>query len=503
MVARPLVRTLISLFSRVLGSWRGATRAKFVTTLLALSVIFAAGATPNAPLANLRNWVFDAYERHLPRSRSTVQALTIDIDSESIRDLGQWPWPRDKLAGLVDAAAAARVIGIYLLLAEPDRLAGSDDKTDQILAASLRRAPVVLAAAADPGGTSPPNAPIIGATPVFETGADPRVSLPHFRFIAWPEPTLAAAARGIGFITVPPEADGIMRRMPTLASVGSVLIPSFAVEVVRAASRADSIGLRTAANGEQVLDIGDRAIHTDTAGGVWPLYSDKPSSLSIPADRILKGGIDKKVFRDRIVLIGSSAPGLGDAFETPLRRLQSGVSIQAQLVDSLLAGDLLQRPGFAPVLERVMALVLTIAAMLQFGRVADKTYTLLCGGAVILLGAGSFAAFAAAGLLIDATFPAVALLGTNVILLAERTHREVLTRRQRETELANVWREAELRTEAENARESLAIALESAQMGIWDADLIRGTCRRSARYDEFLVAPVRPPHGVARSCSQA
>ena len=465
--------------------WRVAMRAKVAATLLGLTVILAADATPNGPLANLRNWVFDAYERIWPNSRPAPRTLVIDIDSDSIRHVGQWPWPRDQLARLVHIAAAARVIGIDLLLTEPDRVARSDHETDAILAASLRQVPVVLAAAADPAGAFASH-PIPAATPVFETGKDPRAALPHFRSVAWPLAALASAASGTGLVTVPPEADGIMRRMPTIASVGSLLIPSFALEVLRVASRAKWIGLRAAPDGEQVLEIGDRVIPTDAAGGVWPRFSVNAASLSLPADRVLSGAVDQGVFRDRVVLIGSSAPGLGDAFETPLRRLESGVSIQAQLVDSLLAGDFLRRPAFAPALERLLALVLAIAAMLQFDRIRAKAYALLCCGVVIVIGAGSFGAFAASGLLFDATLPVAALLGTNIILLAERTHREVLTRRQRESELANALREVELRTEAENVRESLAIALDSAQMGIWDADLILGTSHRSPRYDEIF-----------------
>ena len=53
--------------------------------------------------------------------------------------------------------------------------------------------------------------------------------------------------------------------------------------------------------------------------------------------------------------------------ETPLRRLESGVSIQAQLVDSLLAGDLLRRPAFAPALERLLALVPRCSSLAEFG----------------------------------------------------------------------------------------------------------------------------------------
>jgi signal transduction histidine kinase/CheY-like chemotaxis protein len=139
-----------------------------------------------------------------------------------------------------------------------------------------------------------------------------------------------------------------------------------------------------------------------------------------------------------------------------------------------------------PPFECLLAASLAIAVLLLFGRIGDKTYAFLAGGTVILLGAGSFGAFAAAGLLLDATLPLAALLGTNLIVLAERTRREVLTRRRRETELASALREAELRAEAENARESLAVALDAAQMGSWDADLVRGTFRSSPRYHEIF-----------------
>src|SRR5262249_45424449 len=74
------------------------------------------------PVGESAQLVFDAYERHWPVSRPPEQILVIDIDGDSIRHVGQWPWPRDRLAQLVEVAATARVIGIDLLLTEPDRL---------------------------------------------------------------------------------------------------------------------------------------------------------------------------------------------------------------------------------------------------------------------------------------------------------------------------------------------------------------------------------------------
>jgi hypothetical protein len=71
---------------------------------------------------------------------------------------------------------------------------------------------------------------------------------------------------------------------------------------------------------------------------------------------------------------------------------------------------------------------LALTAMLLFGEIADKTYVLFAGGALILLVAVSIGAFTAAGLLLDPTLPLGAFLMTNLVVLAERSHREVLLR---------------------------------------------------------------------------
>jgi adenylate cyclase len=254
--------------------------------LLGLTGLLVADATPDGPLANLRNWVFDAYERNWPTPRPPNQILVIDIDSDSISHIGQWPWPRDELARLVEIAAAARVIGIDLLLTEPDRLATSDHNTDAILAASLHQVPVVLAAAADPAGAFP-ELPTAAATPVVEAGNDPRANLPHYRSVAWPQAILAKAAAGIGLVTVPPEADGIMRRMPTMALVGSLLIPSFAVEVVRVAAGADYIRLRVEHEGGTTAELTRPLAAVNAGSEATPAMSlqhtAQTSTRSLPA----------------------------------------------------------------------------------------------------------------------------------------------------------------------------------------------------------------------------
>jgi PAS domain S-box-containing protein len=476
--------------NRALAIGHGAKWVRLVLTLLGLAAVMFADTIPGGPLAKLRNWVFDTYERSWPPTRSGHETIVIDIDGDSLHRVGQWPWPRDQLARLLEAAAGARVIGLDLLLTEPDRLAGAGQATDASLAASLRRVPSVLAEIAnDAEASGQPR--ITVTTPVFEVGGDPRRALPHFRSGEWPLSALAGAASGGGLITVPPEADGVMRRMPTVASVGPLLVPSFGIEIVRVASGADQIRLRADPAVGCAIEIGERVIRTDQAGNVWPRYA--AGVPSVPAHRVLNGTVDRTIFRDRVVLIGASAPGLGEVFLTPLGRPQSGVFVQAQFVESLLAGDQLWRPAMAPLAERLLASLFAIVAMLRFGRMPDRAYALWLIAASIFVVAGSFVAFAALNLLLDWTLPLSALVVVNLLLLATRTREEAQARRRQESELATARREAELRAETDKVRESLSIALDAAQMGIWDTDLIRGTSHRSPRHDQIFGYSGPPP----------
>jgi adenylate cyclase len=97
----------------------GAMVTRVAATLLGLTGILVADATPNGPLANLRNWVFDAYERHWPTSRPPDQILVIDIDGDSIRRVGQWPWPRDELARLVKSRLRRGLSALTFCLQSP------------------------------------------------------------------------------------------------------------------------------------------------------------------------------------------------------------------------------------------------------------------------------------------------------------------------------------------------------------------------------------------------
>ena len=434
---------------------------RVVIWILCLVIVAAAGAMPHGVFETLSNLLFDAYQRFPPPGGTQSQVVVIDIDDESLRRVGQWPWRRDRLARLIDTAATARVIGLDILLTEPDRLSpailldqlpglapevkaavAALPQPDAILAKSMTAAPVVLAAAARTDGEDEPTV-LGGKTPIFEIGSDPRSGLPRYRSVTWPLPEHVAAARGVGLVSSLSEPDGVLRRIPVVLAVNSALTPGFAVEVLRVAANAGRISLSSDLLGSRTLEIGDRHVEIDTAGRAWPQIGGSMAAQSVSAYRVLDGEIDPSMFRDRIVLVGASATGLGDVLITPLGRAEPAVIAQAQLIDCILSRCVLLRPPLAKGAEVLLALGLAAAALLLLGRVSDRTYTMLCGGIALVAVLGSFVAFRTAGLLLDWTFPLSALVATMLVAFALRIGDEVQARRSNERQLAAALLKAE------------------------------------------------------------
>ena len=466
-----------------------------------------------------RNAVFDAYQRLAPAQRSTARIVIVDIDDESIRRIGQWPWPRDQVARLVSGLAGAKVVGIDILLSEPDRLApavwvmsrpelSSETRaallalpdTDAALAAALERVPTVLAAAAAPSVRGAAGPSFETATPIFWADDSAWPSLPQASDIAMPLARFGRVSRGIGLVTAQRDADGVVRRLPAFSGVGSTLLPGFAAEVVRVGGSVGRIVLRAGWTGTSVLRIGDREVRADALGRIRPRYTAPEHFRTVAAWTVLSGTADPEWFRDKVVLIGVSALGIGETFLTPLGRSLPAIGVQAQLVDSLHAGDTLVRPPLAPAAELLLALCLGVGSILMFGRIREPVFWLMQAGAGALLAGGGFLLFCTDGLLLDWTFPVAVLAAADAGLLVGRVATTRRRRREEEAELRTALeraqaaeREGQLRETAKRAGESLEIALDAAQMGIWDCDLRTGGSERSRRHDEiFGCAPSVP-----------
>ena len=420
---------------------RGQTGSRRVLALSFLMLIGSVAALRLAPVWP-RLWLFDLYERLDPPKRDSSRIVIIDVDGDSVRRIGPWPWPRDRLAEIIERAGAARVIGVDILLLDPSREVSA--AAERRLTRAIAGSRVVLAATqADGSGAGELDGAAVAVTPVLQIGSDAQELVPGIGRIAWPLAVFAGPASGTGLAVVLPGRDGVIRRLPGLYAAGVTLLPSFALEVLRVAAGQGAVRVRSAAAGVEQVSIGAMAVPTDGGGAIWPRFSRETPARVVPAGQVLTGGVDPSVFEGRIVLIGASLAGLGDIHFTPLRQTETGTMINAQLIASVMDGDALRRPALADGAEAVLLVLLAVGSVAASGRLSSLMRTVVVGVTVLLLAAGSYAAFVVSGVLLDWTLAATGLVLVNLSLSALRARDDRRASRASEVALAAALSEVE------------------------------------------------------------
>lgn len=398
---------------------------------LVVALVLLRAADPY-PVQIVREIAFDFYQRLAPREAADFPIRVVDIDEASLSEIGQWPWPRDKLASLTDRLVelGAAAIAFDALFPEPDRMSparlaadlpGIDTAalpdTDQLFAEALSRAPAIMGFADSPGSPAMPDGPKAG---MAISGTNPIEAIPQLRGATVPIPAFINAASGLGSLSLnAAELATTVRRLPLLWTDGEQVYPSLSIEALRIALGAQNIVVlgETDAPFVEAVRIGGYTIPTMPGGELWIYYREPDPLLYVSAKDIL--GADYQAAADRIaghiVLIGTSASGLLDIHGTTLGDNVPGVSIHAQALEQILAEVYLTRTDWVSGLEvvgfAVLGLLLVIVVLLA-GPVAG----LFAGGLSLgVVGAFSWFAFREWGLMVDPSFP---LFGLTLLYLA-------------------------------------------------------------------------------------
>jgi adenylate cyclase len=391
---------------------------------------------------DLSNFVFDTWQRIEPRAYDRDGPVRIvAIDEASLAELGQWPWPRTRLADatrrLGELGAAA--IAFDIIFNEPDRASAESvvaslfsealraqlsanlvgaETNDQAFAKALQDIRAVLSASLLPVSATRDLAPRAGFA---NAGDDPLPFIIAFDGVAGPLPILAAAAKGIGAINWLPDRDQVVRHVPLLVRLKSAIFPSLALESLRVAESATTIIVRSSnASGQtafgqktgiNALKVGEREIQTGPNADIRPYYTTTQLDRFISFARLLRNEVAKEDVEGRIVLIGTTATGLSDVRATPLDAAVAGVEIHAQIIEALIGGAILARPDWAPAAETVLGLGAFVAVALLLPILPPLMSVALVTAAALLCGAASFVSFDRAKILLDPTFPSLALVG--------------------------------------------------------------------------------------------
>lgn len=420
--------------------------------ILGLSILPMAGKTP---LTHLQGFQFDLLQQLYPRDRSEIPVLVVAIDEESLARLGQWPWPRQTLANLVDKVNSGKplAIGLDMVFPEPDR---QDPRQlqklypkldtrdlpypDRIFAKALNSAPSVLGIAAT-DKLSPCSQTALRVTPIISRGGDSAAVATHFAGALTNLPELAAAAHGQALLnpraitTLNDPERGVIRHMPLVASISGLPIAALGPEMLRVAMDESAVVAHLENDRITRVSVGEYSLPTQPDGSVILHFGALQEDRYISALDILDDRFSPENFKDRFVLIGFTGVGLQDLVVTPLGEKIPGVDAHAQVIESLISGNVLNRPQWIQVLEGFVLLALGVLMLMVLPRTSPTGNIRIGLLTIVLLFGLSHLFFLTGRLLLDASSIIMLLSPVFLFLFGRNLIKSERQRRQAEKNL--------------------------------------------------------------------
>ena len=323
------------------------------------------------------------------------EVVVIGIDDKSLEELGQLSlWPRSNHAQLIDvlAQAEARVVAFDILFAEPT-------PDDEQLANSMNNAGNVLLPVVYP------------FTEYAYSGASNLLGSGEF---IRPLSLLEESAIALGHANVFPDDDGVVRRLPLVIESGGESEPALALATVSKYLRRPQV-LETPIENNSLSFVG-RTIPLDSSNSMLINYvagsaaMDTPTSYQIVSYvDAMRGEIDDSVFRDKIVLVGATAIGIGDIFWTPTGSMMNGVEVHANTIQTILSANFLKpaHNGITIAIVFALALLCGLAVL----RLKIKWAVLSAGCACIVYLLIAFTCFDN-GVMLNMVYPPMAIAGS-------------------------------------------------------------------------------------------
>jgi adenylate cyclase len=470
-------------------TWFASRQGRPVAVLVTVGLVILQVLCGELYWERVRNFVFDTYQRVSPRRvDERIPIVIVDIDEASVAALGQWPWPRTRLARLIEAIhqLGARAIGLDMVMPEADRLSPGVFITerpdvspalqqellqlrsnDTLLAETLQRTPTVLGRA----GASESKAshvPVDDQTLVRTYGEPPLAYVHPYKGHVTNLSQFERAASGRGYLNAVPDQDGVVRLVPLLVAVQETLAPTLVLELLRVANRQDFYSVYAEDYGVvRGVPIGDTFIRTDLHGRLRPYFSkadprETDSRRRISALQVLQGTVPAERLQNTIVIIGITALGLADVVSTPVAARMDGVEVQAQGLENILSDTRLRRPLLAPLLELLVFLVSALLLIVILPRVRPVVAVALFLASVLLVCTSGFVAFSSWQYLFDPSFASAGNAVVLVVLLT--TGFAASNRRRRELRAA-----LELERLARSRMEGELQAARDIQMGMLPA----------------------------------
>jgi adenylate cyclase len=349
--------------------------------------------------------------------------VILDIDEQSLGEIGRWPWSRNLLAEIVDKLFerhGVQLVAFDVLWAERDtssgaevldRLAKGEAKDspqfqsayarlrpsldfDARFAASLKGRPVVLAYYFN----SEDRAVRVNALPkpVLPRGsfADSNAEFHEWKGYTGALPIYVGSAHALGHINPLLDGDGVLRRVPLVVEFQGEYYEALSLAVFRTLV-AKSLGAMPPVQpgfkdrGLESIKLGPFEIPVDNnAAALIPYRNGKPSFQYVSLADVLKDRVTPGILKDKIVLVGTSVATLADLRPTPVSNRLPGVEVHADMVAGMLDQDFKRRPWYTLGGEILLLLIAGVGLAVLIPVLSALWATLLVAG-----GTGAIVAF--------------------------------------------------------------------------------------------------------------
>ena len=419
---------------------RLVTRVAISVIALAFFAMHVAGNPRFEIIDRVENYLYDVRIRMTMPSTLDDRIVIIDIDEASQAELGQWPWPRNTLADIIDRLFddyGITVLGLDALFAEAEEtsaerviatLAASEvgqdpavrlqlERLRDSLDSNIRFAESLIARDVIMGfvfkdylGDNEPRETGVLPAPIIRAAQLQGVEVPFLRAAGFAGnlPALQENAVGGGFFDSPIiDADGVFRRAPLVQEYRGDLYPSLALAVAHTALGAPGTSL-VFAPGERMSGIelesfrlGDIEIPVNEQVAVYiPYRGPQESFRFVSAKDVLSGAAPREALEGRIALLGASAAGLLDLRSTPVGQRYIGVEVHANLVAGILDNAIRQQPAWSNGLEMTLLFVIATLMALVVPRLMPLTALAFVVGVLAVTMAGNLWMWSSLGLVV-------------------------------------------------------------------------------------------------------
>ena len=396
--------------------------------------------------------------RFLSRGKiaTTGEVSLVTIDEKSLDELGRWPWPRVRIAQLLDALVKydAQVVGFDIVWAEPDEnsqfkglsavkkklteLSVENQRLENYLSAALKEADTdrILADSvaqsrravlgyffhffAQEGLSTKKrvlqeNFPPLSSYNLVKYTSEEAAEVPLFTadYAEVNLPDISEAAGGAGYFNIFPDRDGTVRWVPLVIKYQGQHYCALSLAVLQKFQGNPPLALRVAEFGVEQVRLGDISIPTNEEGRMLINYRGPQKTFPhYSATDVIHGRVPADAFRGKIVLVGATAIGIYDIRVTPFDHVFPGLEVHANVIDSILKQDFLYRPNWVTLFDLLAIILIGVAMGIILPGVKALWGALAAGFIFLALILSSKFIFQGIGAWVNMTYPVLNLVLT-------------------------------------------------------------------------------------------